>query len=127
MVEVSNSDTDSVLPSPFGVHDRAYLRMLSSFHPKTDFDLSADAFNRYAPIAIFVNIPATIFATGVYEFVLRDSFAIIAKGHNIHAEGEEGLVRHLTKVGTLEQGVSNTILGESNGASFGNGKDVSPV
>ena len=39
-----------------------------------------DAFNRYAPIAIFVNIPATIFATAVYELILRDSFAIIAKG-----------------------------------------------
>ena len=39
-----------------------------------------DAFNRYAPIAVFVNIPATIFATGVYELILRDSFAIIAKG-----------------------------------------------
>jgi hypothetical protein len=101
--------------------------MLSSFHLKTDIDSYTDAFNRYSPIAIFVNIPATIFATAVYELLLRDSFAIIAKGHNIHAEGEEGLVRHLTKVGTLEQGVSNTILGDSNGASFGNGKDVSPV
>lgn len=39
-----------------------------------------DAFNRYAPIAIFVNIPATIFATAVYEVIQRDSFAIIAKG-----------------------------------------------
>lgn len=39
-----------------------------------------DAFNRYAPIAIFVNIPATIFATVVYEVIQRDSFAIIAKG-----------------------------------------------
>lgn len=101
--------------------------MLSSFHLKTDIDSYTDAFNRYSPIAIFVNIPATIFATAVYELLLRDSFAIIAKGHNIHAEGEEGLMRHLTKVGTLEQGVSNTILGDSNGDSFGNGKDVSPV
>jgi hypothetical protein len=39
-----------------------------------------DAFNRYAPIAVFVNVPATIFATAVYEMILRDSFAIIAKG-----------------------------------------------
>lgn len=42
-----------------------------------------DAFNRYAPIAVFVNIPATIFATCIYEVMLRDSFAIIAKGHNV--------------------------------------------
>lgn len=42
-----------------------------------------DAFNRYAAIAILANIPATIFATVVYELILRDSFAIIAKGHNV--------------------------------------------
>jgi glycerol uptake facilitator-like aquaporin len=35
-----------------------------------------DAFNDYAAIAILVNIPATIFATGVYETILRDSFAM---------------------------------------------------
>ncbi|PSS22047.1 hypothetical protein M430DRAFT_34057 [Amorphotheca resinae ATCC 22711] len=63
-----------------------------------------DAFTHYAPIAILVNVPATIFATVVYEIILRDSFAIIAKGHNVHEDGEEGLVRHLTKVGTLEEG-----------------------
>lgn len=40
-----------------------------------------DAFNDYSPIAILVNVPATIFATVVYEIILRDSFAIIAKGH----------------------------------------------
>jgi hypothetical protein len=40
----------------------------------------------------------------VYEIILRDSFAIIAQGHNVHEDGEEGLVRHLTKVGTLEEG-----------------------
>lgn len=84
-----------------------------------------DAFNRYAPIAIFVNIPATIFATAVYEFILRDSFAIIAQGHNIHEEGEEGLARHLTKVGTLEQGTTNVLKGNSN--DYTNGTDSSPV
>jgi len=41
------------------------------------------AFNLYSPIAILVNVPATIFATAVYELILRDSFAIIAKGHNV--------------------------------------------
>ena len=87
--------------------------------------LSTDAFNRYAPIAIFVNIPATIFATGIYELILRDSFAIIAKGHNIHKDGEEGLARHLTKVGTMEQGVSNITSSQSN--DYADGKDISPV
>jgi glycerol uptake facilitator-like aquaporin len=68
-----------------------------------------DAFNRYAPIAIFVNIPATIFATGVYELFLRDSFVSIAKGHVSHKDGEDGLVRHLTKTGTIEQGAASTL------------------
>jgi len=62
-----------------------------------------DAFNRYCPIAIFVNIPATIFATTYYELVLRDSIKRIAQGHGEHEEGEEGLVKYLTKVGTLEE------------------------
>jgi hypothetical protein len=44
-----------------------------------------DAFNDYAAIAILVNIPATVFATAVYEAILRDSFAIIAKGHNVRS------------------------------------------
>jgi len=59
-----------------------------------------------------VNIPATIFATAVYELILRDSFAIIGKGHTTHEDGDEGLVRHLTKTGTMEQGVSNTTRGQ---------------
>ncbi len=93
-----------------------------------------DAFNRYSPIAIFVNIPATILATTYYELVLRDSIQRIAQGHGQHEEGEEGLVRHLTKVGTLdqnerggiEQGMAGNIIrgdqynnGTSNGYSNG--------
>lgn len=78
-----------------------------------------DAFNRYAAIAIFVNIPATFLATCVYELILRDSFAIIGQGHNVHEEGEEGLARHLTKTGTLdgtmEQGMGGNIA--QNGSS----------
>lgn len=87
-----------------------------------------DAFNRYAPIAIFVNIPATIFATAVYEVIQRDSFAIIAKGHNVHEEGEEGLTRHLTKTGTMEHGTTNMLRGNSSNDTYGNSKaEVSPV
>ncbi|KAI6714880.1 hypothetical protein JHW43_002534 [Diplocarpon mali] len=69
-----------------------------------------DAFGDYAAIAILVNVPATIFATLVYETILRDSFAIIAKGHAEHEDGEEGLTRHLTKTGTLEQGPAGNLL-----------------
>ncbi|KUJ23140.1 aquaporin-like protein [Mollisia scopiformis] len=45
-----------------------------------------DAFGDYSAISILVNVPATLFATLVYEIILRDSFAIIAKGHNVHEE-----------------------------------------
>ena len=62
--------------------------------------------NSYSWIAILVNIPATLFATGFYELVVRDSLTKIAKGHASHAEGEGGLVRHLTKTQKLEQSSS---------------------
>lgn len=42
-----------------------------------------DAFDRYSPIGIFTNVPATFFAVAVYELIMRDSFASIAKGHNV--------------------------------------------
>ncbi|KAN0119601.1 aquaporin-like protein [Hyaloscypha variabilis] len=88
-----------------------------------------DAFNRYAPIAILVNVPATLFATLVYEILLRDSFAIIAKGHNVHEDGEEGLTRHLTKTGTLEEGITSNIARRNDyDAPYQNGKaEESPV
>jgi len=47
-----------------------------------------------------INIPATIFATAYYEFLMRDSIAKIAKGHGTHEHGDEGLMRHLTKTGS---------------------------
>lgn len=83
-----------------------------------------DAFNTYSAISILTNIPATIFATCVYELVLRDSFQTIAKGHNRHEEGEEGLTRHLTKVGTMEMGVTAAV-GRKEG--YSSGKESSPV
>lgn len=57
--------------------------------------------NGYCWISILVNVPATIFATGYYEFLMRDSLQKIHQGHAEHENGEEGLVRHLTKVGSL--------------------------
>lgn len=53
-------------------------------------------------------MPATLFATGYYEFLLRDSLQKISKGHAQHEHGEEGLVRHLTKISTADEvGVMN--------------------
>ena len=57
----------------------------------------------YSWISILVNVPATIFATGYYEFLMRDSLQKIHAGHAEHAEGDEGLQRHLTNV-TLNRG-----------------------
>lgn len=67
----------------------------------------------YSWISILVNIPATIFATGYYEFLMRDSLAKIGRGHAVHAEGEEGLHRHITKTRVLEAGMTNA-LGKGN-------------
>ena len=54
--------------------------------------------NGYPWISVLVNVPATIFATGYYEFLMRDSLQKIQAGHAEHEEGEEGLQRHLTNV-----------------------------
>ena len=51
----------------------------------------------YSWIAILVNVPATMFATGYYEFLMRDSLSKIGKGHAVHEDGEEGLQRHITR------------------------------
>ena len=62
------------------------------------FGRQAFTYYHYPWISILVNIPATLFATGYYEFLLRDSLMKIGKGHAVHEEGEEGLHRHITKV-----------------------------
>jgi hypothetical protein len=79
----------------------------------------------YPWISILVNIPATIFATGYYEFLMRDSLQKIQKGHASHEDGEDGLKRHLSKVspgydsngslGQIEQGYSNALRGKGEG------------
>jgi glycerol uptake facilitator-like aquaporin len=56
----------------------------------------------YTPIAVLVNVPATLFATAYYELVLKDSFMWIAKGHAKHKEGEDGLMRHISRVGMIK-------------------------
>lgn len=56
------------------------------------------ASNSYSWISILVNVPATIFATGYYEFLMRDSLQKIHQGHAEHEDGEEGLQRHISRV-----------------------------
>jgi hypothetical protein len=65
-----------------------------------------DAFQPYSAIYILGNIPAALFATTVYELVFRDSIKKIASGHGSHEDGEEGLIRHLTKTGTIDEGTA---------------------
>ena len=62
------------------------------------FGGEAFSYLNYSWIAILVNIPATIFAAGYYELLMRDSLQKIGKGHAVHEEGEEGLRRHITNV-----------------------------
>ncbi|GAB7341230.1 hypothetical protein MBLNU457_7510t1 [Dothideomycetes sp. NU457] len=68
----------------------------------------------YSWIAILVNVPATLFATGYYELLMRDSLQKISKGAAVHEGGEQGLALHLTKSGInmegsglMEKGVAN--------------------
>jgi hypothetical protein len=64
----------------------------------------------------FSYIPATFFATAYYELLLRDSLKKIGHGHAVHAEGEEGLARHISKTGMMmEEGTTSMLRkGESN-------------
>lgn len=64
----------------------------------------AFTYMNYSPIAILVSIPATLFGTAYYEFLMRDSLANISAGHADHEEGEEGLVRHLSRTGGFKDG-----------------------
>jgi glycerol uptake facilitator-like aquaporin len=80
------------------------------------------AFPKYSAISILVNVPATIFATGYYEFLMRDSLQKISKGHAEHEDGEEGLTKHLTNVGAAPQGaMSSTWKDHANGDTGRNG------
>jgi len=59
----------------------------------------AFSYKNYSWISILVNVPATLFATGYYELLMRDSLQRIGGGHALHEGGEEGLALHLTKSG----------------------------
>lgn len=79
------------------------------------FGGDAFSYRSYSWIAILVNIPATIFATGYYELLMRDSLQKIGKGHAVHEEGEEGLRRHMTNTGYMEMGATNSVRGAEGG------------
>ncbi len=64
------------------------------------FGKEAFTYMGYTPIAVLVNIPATLLATGYYEMLMRDSLLNIHKGHAVHEEGEDGLMRHISRVTT---------------------------
>jgi len=77
------------------------------------FGGEAFSYMKYSWISILVNVPATIFATGYYEFLMRDSLQKIHQGHAEHEEGDEGLQRHISKVAgvDVEQGTTNATSG----------------
>lgn len=78
----------------------------------------------YSWISILVNVPATLFATGYYEFLMRDSLQKISGGHAVHEGGEEGLALHLTKTNiTQREGQRNQTMGMEKGMTeaVGNG------
>jgi len=79
----------------------------------------AFSYKHYAWIGILVNVPATMFATLFYEVVMRDSLQKIGKGHAVHEDGEEGLQRHLTNTGAMEQGTTNALRGASSDYGIG--------
>lgn len=80
-----------------------------------------DAFSVYSVIPIFTSIPAMLLGTTLYEMIQRDSFGVIAKGHNVHEKGEDGVIEHLSKNGAL--GGSTSISGRSvDGELWDNGR-----
>ncbi|ORY10208.1 aquaporin-like protein [Clohesyomyces aquaticus] len=77
------------------------------------FGSEAFTYKNYSWIAILVNVPATFLATAYYEFLMRDSLKKIGVGHAVHAEGEEGLSRHLSKTGWgMENGTATMLRKE---------------
>lgn len=59
-------------------------------------------YDHYSWIALLVNIPATLFATAYYEFLLRDSLQRLGTGHVVHEDGDQGLLKHLTREGIVQ-------------------------
>ncbi|KAM0458856.1 hypothetical protein ACHAPV_005846 [Trichoderma viride] len=66
------------------------------------FGKEAFTYKNYSPIAILVSIPATLVSSAFYEFVFRDSVSVIQSGHAVHEDGDEALVRHITRTTTVD-------------------------
>ena len=69
--------------------------------------------NGYSWISILVNVPATIFATGYYEAVIRDSLVAVHKGER-HYEGGDAGVRQLVRTLTKDQEVAGAMAAVGN-------------
>jgi hypothetical protein len=76
------------------------------------FGGEAFSYKNYSWIAILVNVPATLFATAYYEMLMRDSLQKIGHGHARHEDGEEGLAKHLTRTGVIENGTTSVLRKE---------------
>ncbi|TID21980.1 aquaporin-like protein [Venturia nashicola] len=74
------------------------------------FGSEAFTYMSYWWIGIFINIPATIFATCFYELVFRDSLDKIALGHAQHEDGMDGIARHLSQTGLMDPYPEERIL-----------------
>ncbi|KAM3502990.1 hypothetical protein MY11210_008880 [Beauveria gryllotalpidicola] len=61
------------------------------------FGNEAFTYMTYSPISILVGIPATLCATGYYEFLMRDSVLRIQKGHVQFESGSAEPTRHLSR------------------------------
>ncbi|KAJ9612581.1 hypothetical protein H2200_004178 [Cladophialophora chaetospira] len=62
------------------------------------FGSDAFTYHHHSWIGILGTVPASIFATSVYELLVKDSIVHIAKGHAGHSEGQGGLMKHLSRV-----------------------------
>jgi hypothetical protein len=78
--------------------------------------------NGYSWISILVNVPATIFATGYYEAVIRDSIVAVGKGHQRYEHGEEGMLE-LVKTLTRDEEVAGA-MSAAGGAKRGLAGDL---
>ena len=72
------------------------------------FGSKAFTFRHYAWISVLVNIPASLFATGVYELFLRDSLAMIGSGAGDFEHGADALAQYLVEAGLMEKARSPT-------------------
>lgn len=52
---------------------------------------------------MLVNVPASLFATFVYEVFLRDSLGVIGSGMAAYEHGKEGLERYLAESGFTDR------------------------